>query len=61
MDKEMVRQILTMNCNMKKVCVQKMVPQNLGEDYKLARKQVCSAVLERTGGDAEFFNTVPTG
>jgi hypothetical protein len=43
MEKEVVIQLLTTNLSMKTVCA-KMIPQNLSEDHKLARKQVCSAV-----------------
>jgi bacterioferritin (cytochrome b1) len=59
MNKEMVRQILTTNLNVEKVCAD-MVPENLSEDQKLVRKQVCPEVLEKIEEDANFLNTVVT-
>jgi hypothetical protein len=58
MSKETVRQILTVHLNMKKVHA-KMVPKNLSEDQKLARKQVCYEIMEKTE-DANLLNTVVT-
>jgi orotate phosphoribosyltransferase-like protein len=45
-DRETVRQILTENLKMKKVCA-KMVPKNLREDQKLNREEMCLNVLEK--------------
>jgi predicted transcriptional regulator len=45
-DEETVRQILTENLKMKKVCA-KMVPENLSEDQKLNREEMCQNVLEK--------------
>jgi hypothetical protein len=42
-DKEMVRQILTTDLNMKKVCM-KVAPKNVSEDQKLATKCICSEI-----------------
>jgi orotate phosphoribosyltransferase-like protein len=43
-DKETVRQILTENLKMKKVCA-KMVPKNLSEDQKLNREEMCQNLV----------------
>jgi energy-converting hydrogenase A subunit M len=45
-DKETVRQILTENLKMIKVCA-KMVPKNLSKDQKLNREEMCQNVLEK--------------
>jgi orotate phosphoribosyltransferase-like protein len=45
-DKETVRQILTENLKMKKVCAE-MVPKNLSEDQKLNGEEMCHNVLEK--------------
>jgi hypothetical protein len=58
-DKETVRQILTENLKMKKVCA-KMVPKNLSEDQKLNREEMCQNVLEKTEEDPDFLNSVVT-
>jgi histone-lysine N-methyltransferase SETMAR len=57
-NKETVRQILTENLKMKKVCA-KMVPKNLSEDQKLNREEMCQNVLEKTE-DLDFLNSVVT-
>jgi histone-lysine N-methyltransferase SETMAR len=56
-DKETVRQILTENLKMKKLCA-KMVPKNLSEDQKLNGRDV-SNVLEKIE-DPDFLNSVVT-
>jgi hypothetical protein len=45
-DKETVRQILTENLKMKKVCA-KMVPKNFSKDQKLNMEEMCQNVLEK--------------
>jgi hypothetical protein len=52
-DKETVRQILTENLK-----IIKMVPKNLSEDQKLNREEMCQNVLEKTGEDRDFHNSV---
>jgi orotate phosphoribosyltransferase-like protein len=54
-DKETVRQILTENLKMKKVCA-KMVPKNLSEDQKLNREEM----LEKIEEVPDFLNSVVT-
>jgi predicted transcriptional regulator len=56
-DKKTVRQILTENLKMKKVCAQ-MVPKNLSEDQKPNREEMCQNVLEKTEEDPDFLNSV---
>jgi histone-lysine N-methyltransferase SETMAR len=51
-DKETVRQILTENLKMIKVCA-KMVPKNLSKDQKLNREEMCQNVLEKTEDDPD--------
>jgi predicted transcriptional regulator len=58
-DKETVRQILTENLKMKKVCA-KTVPKNLSEDQKLNREEMCQNVLEKIEEDPDFLNSVVT-
>jgi hypothetical protein len=58
-DKGTVRQILTENLKMKKVCA-KMVPKNLSKDQKLNREEMCQNVLEKTEEDPDFLNSVVT-
>jgi histone-lysine N-methyltransferase SETMAR len=58
-DKETVRQILTENLKMKKVCA-KMVPKNLSEDQKLNTEEMCQNVLEKIEEDPDFLNSVIT-
>jgi hypothetical protein len=43
MDKETVRQNITKNLNMRKVCA-KMVPKNLNKGQKCKRKKICSEI-----------------
>jgi hypothetical protein len=50
MVKETARQILVTNFKMRDVCV-KMVPKNLSEDQKLARREVCFEILENIDDD----------
>jgi hypothetical protein len=56
-DKETVRQILTENLKMKKVCA-KMVQKNLSDDQKLNREEMCQNVLEKIEEDPQTFSTV---
>jgi histone-lysine N-methyltransferase SETMAR len=58
-DKETVRQILTENLKMTKVCA-KMVPKNMSKDQKLNREKMCQNVLEKTEEDPVFLNSVIT-
>jgi histone-lysine N-methyltransferase SETMAR len=58
-DKETVRQILTENLKMKKVCT-KMVPKNLSEDQKLNREEMCQNVSKKIEEDPDFLNIVIT-
>jgi predicted transcriptional regulator len=58
-DKETVRQILTENLKMKKVCAT-MVPKNLSKDQKLNREETCQNVLVKTEEDPDFLNSVAT-
>jgi predicted transcriptional regulator len=50
--KKTVRQILTENLKMKKLCA-KMVPKNMSEDQKLKREEMCQNVLEKTEEDPD--------
>jgi hypothetical protein len=52
MVREMVRQILTPNWNMKKYA-REVVPKNLSENQKLTRRQVCSKLWSII--DLKFF------
>jgi hypothetical protein len=45
-DKETLRQIVTENLKMIKVCA-RMVPKNLSEDQKLNGEEMCQNVLEK--------------
>jgi hypothetical protein len=56
-EKETVRQILTENLKMKKVCA-KMVPKNLSENKKLNREEMCQNVLEKLKKTQTFSSVV---
>jgi histone-lysine N-methyltransferase SETMAR len=58
-DKETVRQILTENLKMIKVCA-KMVAKNMSEDQKLNSEEMCQNVLGKTEEDPDFLNSVVT-
>ena len=55
-----VRQILTQDLDMRKVCA-KMVPKNLTTRQKANRRDVCLDLLGRLEREPEFFSRVITG
>ena len=55
-----VRQILTQDLDMGKVCV-KMVPKNLTTEQKANRRDVCLDLLDCLDREPEFFSRVITG
>jgi hypothetical protein len=59
MDKEMVRQILHDQLNMRKVCA-KMVPKNLTQEQKDNRKNICSDVMEQITEQLDVLENVIT-
>lgn len=58
-NRETVRQILHNELNMQKVCA-KMVPKNLTQDQKDARKESCTDILERLNEDPHLLERVIT-
>jgi hypothetical protein len=59
MDKEMVRQILHDQLNMRKVCA-KMVPKELTQEQKDNRKNICSDIMERVTEQLDVLENVIT-
>jgi len=55
-----VRQILTQDLDMRKVCA-KMVPKNLTTQQKANRRDVCLDLLDHLERKPEFFNRIITG
>ncbi|XP_052748163.1 protein GVQW3-like [Galleria mellonella] len=60
MNRETVRQILTDDFRMRKLCA-KMVPKNLSEEQKQHRMTVAEDCLEQVGNDPTLLDRVITG
>jgi hypothetical protein len=56
-DEETIRQIITNNFNMRKVCTM-TVPKNLKEEQKLQRKEICVNMLEKVIQDLDFLGSM---
>jgi hypothetical protein len=58
MTREAVRQIVTRNFNMRRVCT-RMVPENLIQEQKLERKEICFVILDKIKDDDILRSVVP--
>jgi ABC-type xylose transport system substrate-binding protein len=58
-DKEMVRQILQDQLNMRKICA-KIVPKNLTQEQKDNKKNTCSDIMEQITEQPDVLENVIT-